>query len=154
MLLARHPNVNQTDRRLWRWMRAAGGNKDTLTFASNDSAHVAQWVGAQDPWTHQYSKYDWSDSVTPIAGVSLASQSLTLGGRPPKYGWAKGARWLAFNLLCELDDASEYYIDRAASMLYFIPPTTSFDPAFDPVTLSSADTTVRMRGVRFNPILI
>ena len=42
----------------------------------------------------------------------------------PVYGITKGrARWYAYNLLSELDQPGEFYLDRAAGRLYFWPPT-------------------------------
>ena len=40
------------------------------------------------------------------------------------YGLLKGQRYFYFNILEELDVAGEYYIDRAAGMIYFWPPSS------------------------------
>jgi hypothetical protein len=42
----------------------------------------------------------------------------------PGYGIADGQPWYAENLLEELTAPGEYYIDRGAGLLYFLPPAT------------------------------
>ena len=43
---------------------------------------------------------------------------------PPQgvYGYAKGKRYYAFNILEELDEPGEWYLDRNSGVLYFWPP--------------------------------
>lgn len=58
----------------------------------------------------------------------------TIKFRPnTKTGVKKGGRWYAVNILAELDSAGEYYIDRAAGVLYLW-PTAPLTPANDGVS--------------------
>ena len=41
--LARYPNLDPSDRRLWRWLRAAGGNGSNLKYALVDADRVSRW---------------------------------------------------------------------------------------------------------------
>ena len=62
-----------------------------------------------------------------------------------------GARWYALNLLAELDSEGEYYIDRQAGLLYFMPPAGEGKLA-DGVRgafVSHEDNALHLRGVEY-----
>ena len=83
---------------------------------------------------HGYWHWDWADcyrrlgSVTPIAG-SKGTNAVNVSFKP---GGSKGdiiyevtesnARFYGVNLLTELDQPGEYFIDRAKLRLHFLPP--------------------------------
>ena len=64
-----------------------------------------------------------------------------------------GARWYALNLLAELDSQGEYYIDRQAGLLYFMPPAAAGEGKLtDGVRgafLSQEDNALHLRGVEY-----
>jgi parallel beta-helix repeat protein len=53
--------------------------------------------------------------------VDVATKHLALP-QSPGYGIASGQAWYAENLLEEITVPGEYYVDRAAGVLYFLPP--------------------------------
>jgi len=59
-----------------------------------------------------------------ISKIELSNQTITTE-QPHMYGFESGKifhRWFAFNLLEEIDQPGEYYIDRENGILYFYPP--------------------------------
>ncbi|MBN1671259.1 MAG: right-handed parallel beta-helix repeat-containing protein [Kiritimatiellae bacterium] len=83
-----------------------------------------RWTGEPDPWLHGYWYNDWDDQYVRIGQIDTANRLLTVhpDDRGRGYGYKKGQRYYALNLLCELDAPGEYYLDRDAGRLYFWPP--------------------------------
>ena len=72
---------------------------------------------------HGYWYYDWADHYERIA-LHRHGHSMSSRPRPPEptYDYRAGQRWQVVNVLDELDEPGEWYLDRAAGMLYFWPP--------------------------------
>ena len=98
----------------------AKADSDTLFTYNGD--RPGRWVGAPDLWLHGFFKYDWADCHT-AATLDTATTHLSMS-TVPGYGIADGQPWYAENLLEELTVPGEYYIDRSAGVLYFLPPAT------------------------------
>ena len=47
------------------------------------------------------------------------------------YGYEAGKRWRALNILEELDEPGEYYVDRSTGTLYFYPPSAESLPVLE-----------------------
>ncbi|MCX6622890.1 MAG: right-handed parallel beta-helix repeat-containing protein, partial [Acidobacteria bacterium] len=118
MRLARWPN------RGWAHLGAATPAKSTDRFAY-DTARPERWTKAADAWVHGYWTYDWADSYEHVASIDLAARVIRTDAPHGVYGYKAGQRWMALNLLEELDEPGEWYLDRAAGMLYFWPPAGS-----------------------------
>jgi hypothetical protein len=90
-----------------------------------DTDRITRWSEETDPWVFAYWHHDWAELHEPIAGIDAAAQVLIRSDKiKPVYGITKGrARWYAYNLLSELDEPGEFYLDRNAGKLYFWPPT-------------------------------
>jgi len=114
MTLARWPNEG------FRGVEATEG----LERVKVDTDRLARWVEETDPWVFAYWHHDWAELHEPIAGIDAGAQVLIRSEKiKPVYGITEGrARWYAYNLLSELDQAGEFYLDRAAGRLYFWPP--------------------------------
>ncbi len=115
MTLARWPNEGFVR------IAATPAGKNGGLFAYSGE-RPARWVEEPDAWLHGYWFYDWADTYESIARIDTANH--TIRTRPPHgaYGYKKGQRYYALNLLCELDSPGEYYVDRTAGLLYFWPP--------------------------------
>ncbi|QSF44047.1 Ig-like domain-containing protein [Paenibacillus tianjinensis] len=81
------------------------------------------WTQADDIWLDGIFGYSWEWSYNKIASIDTAAKSITL-----RYGEMSGLfkNWypdfhFAQNLLEEIDMPGEYYIDRQAGKLYFLP---------------------------------
>jgi len=93
----------------------------------------ARWKEEKDALLYGYWFFDWADSYERIAAIDTDKHEITLAEPPHNYGYRKGARYYAVNLLAEMDQAGEYYLDRVSGTLYFLPPS---DPNQAEVTLS------------------
>ncbi len=115
MTLARWPNDN--------WARIAdvpaGPNGGKFTY---DGDRPSRWAKADDVWLHGYWTWDWAESYEKIK--SIDTQTKEIATEPPHgvYGYKKGARYYVLNLLEELDQPGEWYLDRKTGILYFWPP--------------------------------
>jgi len=86
-----------------------------------------RWNAEAGVWLNGYWAFDWNDEVLQVKSIdrekrqiALAKQaiySVKQGNKPPR-------RYYALNLLEELDSPGEYFIDRAAGLLYFWPPAS------------------------------
>lgn len=81
------------------------------------------WTQADDIWLDGIFGYSWEWSYNKIASIDTEAKSITL-----RYGEMSGIfkNWypdfhFAQNLLEEIDMPGEYYIDRQAGKLYFLP---------------------------------
>jgi hypothetical protein len=81
-----------------------------------------RWKDTGDLWIHGYWVHDWSDQYHHVAKLDL--QKKEVYPEPPyhDYGYRKGQRFFFLNVLEELDQPGEWYLDRKSQTLYFWPP--------------------------------
>ena len=115
MTLARWPN------RGWAHISAATPKNATDHFAF-DGDRPARWAKSPDAWVYGYWTYDWADSYQHVASIDVATHTIRTDAPTPTYGYKAGQRWRVVNVLEELDEPGEWYLDRAAGILYFWPP--------------------------------
>lgn len=118
MTLARWPNEG--------FVRVAGapnGQKGGMFAYTGD--RPARWVEETDARGCGYWAHDWAASNVAFAKIDLERHIIET--RPPHstYGYRKGGRYFAYNLLSELDSPGEWYLDRSDGRLYFWPPETN-----------------------------
>ncbi|MBN2310694.1 MAG: right-handed parallel beta-helix repeat-containing protein [Candidatus Hydrogenedentes bacterium] len=89
---------------------------------------LARWADARDPWIFGFPQYLWADATLPVATIDADAGRVTLGAFY-NYGLTKGAGGVKanmpfyfLNLLEEIDQPGEYYLDRVRGRLYFYPP--------------------------------
>ncbi len=128
MTLARWPNEGT-------WERIAGypdasGGKDEHGgdlgalaggfFYAGDRPR--RWKDTSDLWVHGYWSWDWANSYERVA--SLDPDQHLVQTAPPygQYGFRKGQRFYFLNVLEELDQPGEWFLDRKTGILYFWPP--------------------------------
>ncbi len=88
-----------------------------------DSTRIDRWADEKDAWITGYFKYSWGDDMLKIASIDTKKKTITTAS-PAFYGFASGQpyhRWYGINIMAELDEPGEYYIDREMGILYFIP---------------------------------
>jgi hypothetical protein len=128
MTLARWPNVG--------WATVAKIVDSGTTHLSADQPRrpgtfeysgdrPARWNVEAGIWLLGYWCYDWYEEAIKVKAVDRDKRQITLA-QPAVYGIKQGnpspRRYRALNLLEELDQPGEYYVDRAARRLYFWPP--------------------------------
>lgn len=82
----------------------------------------SRWTTATDAWLYGYWFFDWADTAVAVSSVDPQTHRISVAQSSP-YGTRSGQRYYAFNLIEELDSPGEWYIDRAAGILYLYPPS-------------------------------
>ena len=97
-----------------------------------DCDRLSRWAGAPDAWLWGTWFHDWADSTTAIERIDVDARTIK-AKHPTMYGMREGHRFYVFNLLEEIDEPGEWYLDRSTGMLYVYPPS---DPETSRVELS------------------
>lgn len=158
MTLARWPNSGFVGiRRLVEPGSKPEGRPAVIEY--DDERH-ARWVGAPDGWLFGYFHFLWADATIRIGSIDPAARTLTTaapydyGGRGMDTG--QGIQYYAFNLLEELDEPGEWYLDRAAGRLYLDPPTELAGATVEigllstPMVTMTGVSEVRLEGLVFD----
>jgi hypothetical protein len=114
-----------------------------------------RWTRADDVWMHGYWFHDWSDQHHAVLKFDLANKAVW--PKPPyhAYGYRKGQRFYFLNVLEELDEPGEWYLDRKTGLLYFWPPAplegaeVAFAELKQPMLVLDGARHVSVRGITF-----
>ncbi|ACB76194.1 right-handed parallel beta-helix repeat-containing protein [Opitutus terrae] len=121
----------------------AGRHYGRITF---DDPRPSHWAPDDNLYAHGYWTWDWSDSFQRVQSVQSGGRELTFAAPHHNYGYTRHQRFYFLNVLEEIDQPGEWYLDRGAGRLYFYPPAT---PGPDDVTVSILDTPfLRLAGAR------
>lgn len=85
-----------------------------------------RWRDLDDLWVHGYWAWDWANSYERVAALDLEQRLVKTASPHGLYGFRQGQRFYFLNVLEELDQPGEWFLDRRAGILYFWPPA---DPA-------------------------
>jgi hypothetical protein len=88
----------------------------TFTYAGD---RPSRWSQADDVWVHGLLQWAWADSHMP-ANFDTDARTVTLG-QEPTFGIADTRPYYVYNLIEELTQPGEYYLDRATGVLYLDP---------------------------------
>lgn len=80
-----------------------------------------RWANVSDLRLHGFWKYAWADCHVEVASIDTSSGVVTLT-EPPGYGIDEGQPWYAYNVIEELTEPGEWWLDRGTGMLYLWPP--------------------------------
>lgn len=128
MTIARYPNKG--------FLKVSGveGEKDEPSSPDSnqlknvklklDGCPLLEWAKEPNILLYGYWFYDWADSYESVVSIDTDKEEVYLEGPGSVYGYREGARYYALNLLCELDQPGEWYIDREHLLLYFYPPSS------------------------------
>lgn len=86
-----------------------------------DDDRVQRWQTADDLRLHGYWFNNYSDQTVEVAEVD-PEQRIVRSVQPSAFGIRAGQRFYAYNLIEELDEPGEWYLDRSTGLLYILPP--------------------------------
>lgn len=80
------------------------------------------WSNPGEIYLHGFWVFTWNDNVVGVQSIDKEKNEITL--KPPytRYGLLKGGAFFALNVLEELDQPGEWYIDHQKGKLLFWPP--------------------------------
>ena len=81
-----------------------------------------RWKDPTGIWVHGYWAWDWANSYEQVTALDPEKRLIRTAPPHGLYGFRKGQRFYVLNVLEELDQPGEWFLDRAAGMLYFWPP--------------------------------
>ncbi len=117
--LARWPDIDQNDA-----LNNHGffgiASKVTETSFTISSDRLGRWATATDAWLHGYFGVYWADDHIALQSIDVANRRLTLMSAPT-FGIVAGQAWYAYNLLEEITQPGEWYLDRSSGLLYLWP---------------------------------
>ena len=128
MTLARWPNEGEFER-IAGFPEATAHNDDHGGsigklehgfFYSGDRPR--RWKNTSDIWVHGYWAWDWANSYERISSLDFDQRLVQTAAPHGNYGFRKGQRFYFLNVLEELDQPGEWFLDRTASVIYFWPP--------------------------------
>jgi hypothetical protein len=96
-------------------------NDLTYSFKYNELQPLL-WNRKQNIWMHGYWYHNWSDSTVKVTNIDIINNIISFTDQLP-YGIKENQRFYFFNILEELDNVKEYYIDYEKKLLYFLPDT-------------------------------
>lgn len=127
--LAKFPNKG------WLRIGEVSGGKDGQPWSfAYDTERAARWTKAPDLFLRGLWYWDWAEGTVP-ARLDAAAGRFTIT-QSPGYGIRANQRYLALNLLEEIDQPGEWYLDRDSGILYVYPPSA---PAQAQVEFSAFD---------------
>ena len=159
LTVARWPNKGFVEvRRLVDAGSPADGRPSVLEY---DDPRPARWTRARDPWLFGYFRFLWADSTLPLGAVDPVARTL-ITAEPYVYAddrgmsMEQGIVYYVFNLLEEIDEPGEYYLDRDTGVLYFYPPsdpgkaTVEVGMLTTPMITLDGASDVRLEGLTLN----
>lgn len=121
-----------------------------------DAQRPARWAKAKDIWISGFFNAGYADDAVRIANLDLNNKIITTE-QETMYGFAGGKEfqsWYAFNLLEEIDQPGEYFIDREHGILYFFPPqenlqTIELSVLEEPLVVIENGSFIHFRNITF-----
>lgn len=98
---------------------------------------VSGWKASTDIWVHGYWAWDWANSYERVTSLDTAQRLVRTAPPHGLYGFRKGQRFYFLNVLEELDQPGEWFLDRETARLYFWPPDAALQEGRAEVLLST-----------------
>jgi hypothetical protein len=113
MTLARWPNQDQP---LTRSISVPSSTQITYS-----GSRPERWTLAPEVWFHGLWNTTYADFHLKAASINTTSKTITFASAPPVFGIGPNQPYYAYNLLEEIDEPGEYYMDRTSGILYCWP---------------------------------
>ena len=81
---------------------------------------ISKYAGYEDIWFYGLPKWVFYDEDLRIASIDAANSTITTAVAPVR-GISSGREFFIYNILDELDQPGEYFVDKNTGMLYFYP---------------------------------
>ena len=161
MTLARWPNTGE-------WERITDFPRDSVKadgqgkkmgalsggfFYSSD--RPAKWKNTGSIWVYGYWAYDWANSYERVTELNPERHFIKTAEPYGNYGFVKNQRFCFLNILEELDQPGEWFLDRDSGLLYFWPPSAIesgeaiFSELEEPFLLLNNVSHVSFSGIEF-----
>jgi arylsulfatase A-like enzyme len=126
MTVAQWPNAGEfatltgfTQPMIDEWGRENGDLTGGFTYHGD---RPLAWAPSDDIWVHGYWAYDWANSYERVRRLDPVARVVETDAPHGNYHFARGQRFYFLNVLEELDQPGEYYVDRESGILYLWPP--------------------------------
>lgn len=153
MPLARWPNEGQFAR-IAGYPAAAGrpdehgGQLGELSAGFHYSGdRPRRWRDWSEAWVHGYWAYDWANSYERVASLDVTQRLVKTAPPHGLYGFRRNQRFYFLNVLEELDQPGEWFLDRRQGVLFFWPPATNQSGSAEVVLSVLAGPLVRWTAV-------
>ena len=128
--LARYPNADTNDPIAGGWAYVGGEPVPMHKNLPEDSKRVLhpkhedlrRWSNPEGAEVFIFPRFNWWNNIVPVASLEQTNGTITLA-KDCSYAIRPNDRYFVQNVLEELDAPGEWYLDRAASVLYFLPPS-------------------------------
>ncbi len=87
-----------------------------------DDERLSRWIGARDAWVYGFWTWDWADSYAKVLAIDPVRREIAVPPSQIAYGLQPDRRFEILNLVSELDEPGEWYLDRESGRLFFWPP--------------------------------
>lgn len=80
-----------------------------------------EWTQSKDIWISGYFRHGYADDAIRLAYIDTLNRTFTTD-KPTLYGFGSGQpwnRWYVYNVMEELDQEGEFYVDRNTGCLFF-----------------------------------
>jgi len=114
------------------------------------------WSNPSEIFLHGFWVFTWDDEIVAVQSIDKNKKEIILKPPHSRYGYMKGGAFYALNVLEELDQPGEWFIDRANGKLLFWPPDpinpgSAFVSLFDSAMLVLENTrNVTIQGITFS----
>ena len=143
------PNLWRTEE--WRQMRNPPA--DRVQIDAETAERVRGWETQEEAWTFGYPWANWADVASPF---HIDCDNRIMETRfCSDFGLRDVSPYYFFNVFEELDAAGEWYLDRAAGMLYLYPPSDLSDADIclslltKPILTNNGAEYLILRGITF-----
>lgn len=90
-------------------------------FFQTDDQTIFNWKKEKDLWVHGYWFWDWADQRQKVVSIDPITGMIKVAPPYHTYGYRLNQWFYAYNLLSEIDEPGEFYIDREKGILYLYP---------------------------------
>jgi len=106
-------------------LKIESGKFESKTELYCDPGSLKPWPKSPEPEVHIFPRWGWVNGIVRVAAVEPERAMLRLTENWPELVWA-GNRFFVENVFEELDAPGEWYLDKAAGIVYVRPADESF----------------------------